>query len=602
MAKSELYFLGHTINLITVETNYNKKSHQYNPVLYNEGGLLRFVFDLEENFRFLERMTTIDYDLYKLGYPVDDGKIIFYDANDDNLKTWQFKDAPIVYYKVKFDANGGGMRVEMIISPAIQDYGCKLHRSWHITPLEEEVYQSPVVANKQEEKADLKFTAKFERLTTYKGEFGFDWMRENYKDICDNYEKLKKEYFPTLIHQEEYFVPTLSMFANQEGVKLKLAINKKEGIVSDNDIIKLPSKKGIRFEPNEIKVSEAHGKQITVFCDSPLSSDLLINLLDKNDKKVGVINIIKNNVNYNLNVKIVKVVRKESRERDLVGIIDALNQIDLNTYLNKKSLQQALINTTINDDTILELDGERLNNEEKLFGATFKEEAEKVSSMFLQKYIENYEKTSKHKGVLLFVTILQKPGSAGDGQLWIGNARNCTIFNSGLYQPSTYAHEIAHVLGCTHSFGIKEKMKDTMNEVKEAIAINKEKKLENESNVPKYEEKILKAKKGIIEMEKYHNNTNALANIKIHKENIISQKKNITILKKNIETLNNRIGIDEKRLNEFNHIANSNQHVFPTKGSTNENFMDYCSPSGRASFWKWQWKTMQEDIKLYYSK
>ncbi|PKH52570.1 hypothetical protein CXF68_18510 [Tenacibaculum sp. Bg11-29] len=157
MAKSELHFLGHILDLLTVETNYNKKFNQFKgtPILYNEGGLLKLVFDFEANFRFLERMKTVNYDLYKRGYPIDDGKIVFYDANGDNLKDWYFKDAPIVYYQFKFDANGGGMRVEMIISPAIQNYGCKIHRSWHITPIEEESYQSPVQATEKNENFNL---------------------------------------------------------------------------------------------------------------------------------------------------------------------------------------------------------------------------------------------------------------------------------------------------------------------------------------------------------------------------------------------------------------------------------------------------------------
>ncbi|WP_237276032.1 hypothetical protein [Tenacibaculum ovolyticum] len=37
-------------------------------------------------------MNTVNYDLYKRGYPLDDGKIVFYDANDDKLKDWKFKD------------------------------------------------------------------------------------------------------------------------------------------------------------------------------------------------------------------------------------------------------------------------------------------------------------------------------------------------------------------------------------------------------------------------------------------------------------------------------------------------------------------------------
>ncbi len=40
----------------------------------------------------------------------------------------------------------------MIISPAIQDYGYKLHRSWHITSIEEENYRSPVQATEKKDR------------------------------------------------------------------------------------------------------------------------------------------------------------------------------------------------------------------------------------------------------------------------------------------------------------------------------------------------------------------------------------------------------------------------------------------------------------------
>ncbi|WP_082868103.1 type VI secretion system tube protein TssD [Tenacibaculum ovolyticum] len=148
MPKSQLHFLGHIVDLLTVETAYTKDFNKYKgvPIFYNKGGLLKIVFNYEANFRFLERMKTVNYKLYKRGYPIDDGKIVFYDANGDQLKVWTFKDAPVVYYQFKFDANGGGLIVEMVISPAIQNYGSKIHRSWHITPIEEEGYKSPVQA------------------------------------------------------------------------------------------------------------------------------------------------------------------------------------------------------------------------------------------------------------------------------------------------------------------------------------------------------------------------------------------------------------------------------------------------------------------------
>lgn len=41
MVKSELHFLGHTIDLLTIETNYSKPFHKFegNPSFFNEGGI-----------------------------------------------------------------------------------------------------------------------------------------------------------------------------------------------------------------------------------------------------------------------------------------------------------------------------------------------------------------------------------------------------------------------------------------------------------------------------------------------------------------------------------------------------------------------------------
>ncbi len=160
MLRSELHFLGHTIDLLTVETNYNKPFHKYkgNPDFYNEGGLLKVTFGFGENYRFLERMTTVNYELYKRGYPLDDGKIVFYDANGDSLKTWRFQDAAIVFYKVVFDSNGGGMIVEMLVSPAIQNYGAKIHRWWHETPIPEEQEYVPPIVSAEEQIIDFYYT------------------------------------------------------------------------------------------------------------------------------------------------------------------------------------------------------------------------------------------------------------------------------------------------------------------------------------------------------------------------------------------------------------------------------------------------------------
>ncbi|NRS89928.1 hypothetical protein HNQ02_002862, partial [Flavobacterium sp. 7E] len=140
-----------------------------------------------------------------------------------------------------------------------------------------------------EETAD--FVVNFRRLPDYNGEFGFDWMRDNYKEICADYEKLKCEYTPEVINDAEYFVPWISMFPNQQNVKLKLEIDLKTDTLKDDDIIKLPSKNGISFEPNQIKALEIDGKEIKVNCSTPLTNDVFIDLLDQDNKIIGKLNL-----------------------------------------------------------------------------------------------------------------------------------------------------------------------------------------------------------------------------------------------------------------------------------------------------------------------
>ena len=75
------------------------------------------------------------------------------------------------------------------------------------------------------------FLIHFRRPEDYYGEFGFDWMRDDYSTICNNYEELKKEYYDCeknekveLLKDKEYFVPWFSMLPKQKDVKLALKL------------------------------------------------------------------------------------------------------------------------------------------------------------------------------------------------------------------------------------------------------------------------------------------------------------------------------------------------------------------------------------------
>lgn len=192
------------------------------------------------------------------------GELIFYDRNGFKvLYKVEFHNAYVVNLTESFDHNDNlPLHINLSITCGnIKVRNIKKIEMWMPNDPFIEV-ESTILETKQEQKEeiDVKFITKLERLDSYKGEFGFDWMRDNYEKDCEDYEKLKKEYTPTKIHNQEYFVPWLSMFPNQKNVKLKLKITEIEGTVKDTDIIKTPSKNGIKFEPKELKVSQANGK------------------------------------------------------------------------------------------------------------------------------------------------------------------------------------------------------------------------------------------------------------------------------------------------------------------------------------------------------
>ncbi|GAF05895.1 hypothetical protein [Saccharicrinis fermentans] len=67
---------------------------------------------------------------------------------------------------------------------------------------------------KIKETPTAKLTAYFERPNDYDGEFGFDWYRNYFSTkLADptKQEALKNEYTPTIINDEDYYVPWLAL-------------------------------------------------------------------------------------------------------------------------------------------------------------------------------------------------------------------------------------------------------------------------------------------------------------------------------------------------------------------------------------------------------
>ncbi|WP_157821903.1 type VI secretion system tube protein TssD [Tenacibaculum sp. Bg11-29] len=472
MAKSQLHFLGHVVDLLTVETVYSKGFNTYKgiPILYNQGGLLKFVFDFEANFRFLERMKTVNYDLYKRGCPIDDGKIVFYDANGENLKDWYFKDAPVVYYQFKFDANGGGMRVEMIISPAIQNYGCKIHRSWHITPIEEEGYKSPVQAAEKKEKKAFRINIEAKNSDIKNGLLGFDTI-PNEAIVVSDYENLKREYkpLPTKILDKQYIPSWLSIRVNQT-VELELDWDKKSNAKNYNTIA-FEEHPDFSFEPKNLKGA----KKIKITCQNNNVTPAQIAIKADNDLIVGALNI------FYPKPKTIDLewCFVEINEGDKENLARETNKSKLENYLNK-GLNPALIDITItnNETTIIDIREykERLTE----YGSLKKDPNNRIGNYIersnikraavLQKIITTHQQ-DKNKLTVYFINqkCIKESDITEDGQFKVAGGISPTgtgiaylvLDPGGNIKSENIIHEIMHALGLKHTFESKHKFKNT---------------------------------------------------------------------------------------------------------------------------------------------
>ncbi|MBM0657992.1 hypothetical protein [Capnocytophaga genosp. AHN8471] len=200
------------------------------------------------------------------------------------------------------------------------------------------------------------FLIHFRRSYHYQGEFGFDWMRKNCTKNC---EELKKEYYDCeknekveLLKDKEYFVPWFSMLPKQKDVKLALKLENIKRELSEKDIIKIPTTESISFEPNEIKLKniqkkEKEGKEflVTVTCSKPLTKDICIPVLNKDNKEVGKLNVAKNDVEYHLPVTIINIEGNGIESRPI-------SASEIEKIFNEKSFQQAFIKTSVKTDTL----------------------------------------------------------------------------------------------------------------------------------------------------------------------------------------------------------------------------------------------------------
>ena len=232
-----------------------------------------------------------------------------------------------------------------------------------------------------EENNKPEYIVEFKHTPSYDGEFGFDWMRGNWLtgDCVEGLEELKKIYTPfqvNLKHYQtqkpygDYYVPWLIMFPNHKekiGKEVQLLVTAPMeyqdssllNSTEDEEFSLKTSNPSLRVEPSKLNMNDClSGAVITIYCDSPLKNDETITAIASNGAIVGKINVMKNSHYQDLtvNVYVIKSYLTDKNYTNDYGkkVVDnKLSEIGglqaIKNYLNKKSLNQALIQVNLID-------------------------------------------------------------------------------------------------------------------------------------------------------------------------------------------------------------------------------------------------------------
>lgn len=523
----------------------------------------------------------------------------------------------------------------------------------------------------------------FKPLATFEGEYGFDWLEWDEKDAItkvqnidiSNFEYLfnntKNEYVEVATdaklkdkikddykkHQINYpynvpcyFIPWLNISPNQGEIKLNMFT---KSIITGDDI----SKEIITFEKNDsyqvtidglvnenIKYSpNGQPKEISIKCIKPsVESDIIAK--NEKGKIIGKIRVKNNTKTYNLPVRLVCLVKSTpTKDAEINKLIADFTSVGIEDYLNKKSLNQALIKATIEIDAKYHLTFDENDWSGKFYdktndwftnrkdpngakvkyidddGKEIKHDFEHILDKFLRDYNAKFETDGKKfKGILLFITNIakdEKDKEGGVSRTRPVTFREAIVFKPNLKDGTTYAHEIGHALGLDHFFWrdseYKQELIDNKNNLKtneETLASNKQIMVKNnealKSNQTNIKTRQTEINKWKVEIAKptYPYKKEATDRIK-HLED---QNKETEDLNKKIkEQIKNgnkdNSDIEAYIKNARNNISVYKNNKYKYKEGSTKNIMNYNDdPSKLIIYTQWQWVNMQNDVKSYY--
>ena len=389
----------------------------------------------------------------------------------------------------------------------------------------------------------IDFIVEFEPLAHYDGEFGFDWLKcdqsdtilksqtNNIGDLEFVFDDTKMEYISVAVDSKvkdklkkefikipmsiPYYAPWLSISQKQGEIKL----NMNSIALKNSDI----SKALISFKKNDfyqvtidgqtnenIKyIPDGKPKEISIKCIKP-SKGVDIVAVDDKGKIVGVIKAVDNTKTYKLPVRLVCLVKDSAtKDTEITQLISDFQKLGIPDYLNKNSLNQALIETDVEVDSKFSM-----TFDENVWNGNFYDKAnnwfinrkiaggkvtyvdddgierkdvayEHILDKFLRDYKDKFETDGKkYRGILLFITNIPKDPNDKEGGVSRTNPvnfREAIVFKPNLGNKSTYSHEIAHALGLEHTFWDDLEDKTELETTKKRLKDNKEA-IENNKN------------------------------------------------------------------------------------------------------------------------
>lgn len=366
-----------------------------------------------------------------------------------------------------------------------------------------------------------KYIIYFRRNNNYQGEYGFDWMRDEYSEICAEFNKLEQDYQICYIYNTKYYIPWLLIHKrqsdiNNEVIKLKLELKIIEGEISDSDIITIDTKGKIECTPLEIPLKtfskDNDGTiytEIILKCKSPLPDTFKLEVKNQHQTLVGALSILDNKIEYNVPLHFFKLLSdNEKANEEYFEYLDSKWINDCVNHINKYGLIQAGIQCKL--DKIKEIN---VNTEEWVRKGYLPERTRVDSN--IAKGVKQYYSTEK--GICVFLIPFMQVSSK-QGRAWArtnpttDNYIICPPYftqNGTDFAKEVLLHEIGHVLGLGHNFLDQNKTKQRNNitiyrnnlkinaSIPDDQYISKDKTMKEEREIINREIEILESKSGI---------------------------------------------------------------------------------------------------------